>query len=358
MLNKLESLNTEQLSAEALRHLLAQAPDLTIIEDRTESTDAGVDLLLHIDFNGKPHALACEIKASGQPRHVKSALLDLKRYAQSRSEPAIPILIAPYLSEGARALCVEHQVGYLDLQGNARIVFPGFYLLREVAEKPKSERRALRSLFKPKSAQVLRTLLRDPSRTWRVADLSALTQVSAGQVSYVRNGLLDRGWAEVTSDGLCLSHPGALLDAWRDEYAPPAGDRTTYYTTMHGTSLDKALRQLQTELSQDDASAVLASFSAANWLAPFARTGTHHFYADAAGARRLRDTLGLEPASRGENVVVNVLKDTGPLQDMVEPAPGIYTTSPVQTYLDLFASGERGREAAQHLRQELLQWTK
>jgi hypothetical protein len=34
----------------------------------------------------------------------------------------------------------------------------------------------------------------------------------------------------------------------------------------------------------------------------------------------------------------------------------VVCTSPVQTYLDLAAAGERGQEAADHLRQERLQW--
>jgi hypothetical protein len=48
----------------------------------------------------------------------------------------------------------------------------------------------------------------------------------------------------------------------------------------------------------------------------------------------------------------------GPLHDTVEPAPGVICTSPIQTYLDLAAAGERGREAADHLRREKLTWPK
>ncbi len=33
-------------------------------------------------------------------------------------------------------------------------------------------------------------------------------------------------------------------------------------------------------------------------------------------------------------------------------------TSPVQTFLDLSAAGERGKEAAEHLRSKLLRWTR
>ena len=66
--------------------------------------------------------------------------------------------------------------------------------------------------------------------------------------------------------------------------------------------------------------------------------------------------LKLTSASRGENVVVTVLKDPGLLLDTVEPAAGAVCTSPLQTYLDLYVAGERGREAADHLRRENLTW--
>jgi hypothetical protein len=103
---------------------------------------------------------------------------------------------------------------------------------------------------------------------------------------------------------------------------------------------------------------MFASFSAAHWLAPYGRTGAQYFYADQAGLERLRESLKLSPSSKGENVVVTVLKDEGPFRDAIEPAPGAFCTSAIQTYLDLWAAGERGREAAEHLRQERLSWPK
>lgn len=347
-----------QVAADALRKALQDVPDVELVLNLEKARDPGVDLVGHIDHHGERRVVVAEVKASGQPRHVKSALFQLKRYAQEQAQPIVPLVIAPYLSESARALCIENQVGYVDFEGNARITFPGLFLSREVAGKPQAERRELRSLFKPKSAQVLHTMLRDPGHAWRVVDLSKTAGVSAGQVSYVRSGLLDRGLAEVSSDGVFLSNPDDLLDAWREEYQPPAGHRSTFYTTMHGPSLDDALRSLRREVAGDRGLAVLASFSAANWLAPYGRTGIHYFYADREGAQRLRDALKVSTASRGENLVITVLDEPGPLRDFIEPAPGIYTTGLVQTYLDLYAAGERGREAAEHLRQAKLQWKK
>ena len=79
--------------------------------------------------------------------------------------------------------------------------------------------------------------------------------------------------------------------------------------------------------------AAFASFSAAQWLSPYARTGSHYFFADDQGLRKLQAALKLTPSSKGENVIVTVPKDLGLLDDTVEPAPGAVCTSPVQPTL-------------------------
>ncbi len=344
----------EHRAAEALTGLLAQVPaiELTGIDVEPQGS---VDILAHINVAGRRHALACEVKASGQPRHVRMALLQLRDYVAQMGDGAMPLFIAPYLSPEAQALCREQGVGFLDLEGNTRLVFDGVFIERRVASKPPVERRDLKSIFKPKSAQVLRVMLRDPRRAWRVAELAAAAEVSLGHVSNVRTALRDREWAGVEPDGLAITEPDALLEAWRDAYAPPAGKRLGFYTTLHGGAFEDAARQAFATAS-NGGHVLFASFSAAQWLAPYGRTGSQFFYADEAGLDALRNALKLSATSKGENVIVTLPKDRGLFLDRVEPAPGIICTSPVQTYLDLAAAGERGREAADHLRRERLTW--
>lgn len=351
--------NVERQAVGALRLLLEQVPALKVldIEHEALTPDHGVDIVAHIEVSGRPHTLVCEVKSSGQPRHVRLALLQLRDLTANQAKDATPVFIAPYLSPEAQALCREQEVGYLDLEGNARLTFCSVFIERQVASKPAVERRELRSLFKPKSAQVLRVMLRDPYRAWRVTELAETADVSLGHVSNVRVGLLDREWARVSEEGIYLSEPDLLLDGWCDAYEPLPGHRMSFYTTLHGSSFEEAARRvLRSE--PETGLAALASFSAAHWFAPYGRTGTQYFYADDAGLEQLRSGLKLSSTSKGENVMVTVLKDLGVFRDTVEPAPGVICTSPVQTYLDLAAAGERGREAADHLRQERLTWQK
>ncbi|WP_245321339.1 hypothetical protein [Bradyrhizobium sp. NAS96.2] len=319
------------------------------------SRDRGADIVAHIQIGNEPRLLLCEVKSSGQPRHVRSGLLDLRNLAARLGRKAVPIFIAPYLSPEAQAVCRENNVGFVDLAGNARLVFDSVFIEKLVAYAPPAERRELKSLFKPKSAQILRLMLREPKQAWRVADLARDADVSLGHVSNVRAGLLDREWARLSEDGLLLSEPGVLLDAWRAAHEPLEAKRVGFYTVLHGKALEEAARHVLDPHSRAGR-AVFASFSAAHWLAPYGRTATQYFYADSAGVELLKQQLKLAPSSKGENVVVMVPKDDGVFRDAIEPAPGVFCTSDVQTYLDLCTAGERGGEAAEHLRRTRLNW--
>lgn len=349
----------EARAGEALRALLERIPILQVegIDAEAVSGDWEPGLIARMLVNGRQHLLVCEYKQNAQPRYARSALLQLRNYVAHQAPEATPVFIAPYISPAVGQLCEENGVGYLDLEGNARIAFGGVFIERMVASKPAAEQRELKSLFRPKSAQVLRAMLRDPGRAWRVIELSEVSGVSLGRVSNVRTGLIDREWARASDSGLVLSEPNALLDAWRDSYTAPPGERLRYYTPLHGSALEHAARSAL-RADNGPGRAAFASFSAAQWLSPYARTGTHYFFADKAGLLKLQKELKLVPASKGENVVVTIPKDLGLLSDVVEPAPGAICTSPVQTYLDLSIAGERGTEAANHLHHGRLVWPK
>lgn len=85
------------------------------------------------------------------------------------------------------------------------------------------------------------------------------------------------------------------------------------------------------------------------------RTG-NYFYADEAGLEHLALHLAFTRLCVGENVVVTVPEEPGLFLDTVEPEPGVACTSPVQTYSDLSKAVSADLEAADHLRQERLQW--
>ena len=358
MLKGQPGVEVERQALERVKNLLAAVPFLKLENIDHEfsgaSCEGEVDFLFQLRVHGRSHRLIFEVKQNGQPRHIRLAAAQLRNFIDPKQRDAYGVIVAPYLSPAAQRICQEQDIGFLDLEGNCRLVFDNLHLT-SVRLKPSTARRELKSIFAAKSAQALRVLLRDENRVWKIADLAKAARISLGHASNVRSALIDREWANVVPEGLHLINPDALLDAWRDAYSGPPGHRHGFYTVLHGSSLQERLPKVLEDANQNGA-AMRASFSAAQWLAPYARTATHYFYADEKGLIILRNRLELFSPARGENVVVMQIQNNGLFQDFVEPVPNLRCTSPVQTYLDLYTAGERGREAAEHLRMERLKW--
>lgn len=336
---------TDQL----LHALLAPLP---LQVGQSSVAPGGAGLAVDVGEGDRRWTLVCEVRANGQPRYLRAAALEARERAQRlhASGSIYPVVAAPFISAESGAICRELGVGYADLAGNCRLAFGTVYLERRVAKNPFPVRREQRSLFAPKSARVLRIMLGAPMREWKVAELAARAGISYGQVSKVRTSLLDREWASGKWGGVRIAQPQALLDAWQQAYTPLEKGRTRYYTLLHGDALQRAIREAFRSLRDGQRThALLSSFSAARWLAPYARIAGEWFYADEEGEARLQALLKLEPAAAGENVTVALARDEGVFQEAAEPAPGLHSTGLIQTCLDLAAAGERGGEAAEHL---------
>lgn len=343
-----------------LRQVLAQVP---IVQGLSVQAEMGADgdgqrLDGQADFTvqGEPHRLLIECKTTAQPRQVRGAVSQLARAVSRSPVPCQGVLAAPFVSPASRAILAEAGLGWLDLAGNARIALPRLHVEISKAERdPTATRRVQRSLFYPKSARLLKLLLAQPGRAWRVADLAEAAGVSLGQVSNVRQALVEREWATAdAAQGLRLVQPGALLDAWRDAGEKPAAVKLPGYTLLNGAALQAALQAAFAEAAQRGAHLLLASHSVARRAAPFVRVAGEFFYADAAGLAILQDQLKLQRAHTGANVTVYAAHDDGLWQAPMPLSAGLQGTGPVQTYLDLWGGGERSREAAEHWRAELI----
>lgn len=107
----------EARATEALRALLGEVSVIKLKGIRREAKGA---VLAHVDVLGHSHTLACEVQANPGPENLRNALRDLQTEA-SHFDGAVPVLIAPYLSPEAQAVCKENHAGFLDLEGNARL---------------------------------------------------------------------------------------------------------------------------------------------------------------------------------------------------------------------------------------------
>lgn len=283
--------------------------------------------------------------------------MGLAGFSNPDSRP-YPVLAARWLSpRTVQRIAAEHGVGWFDLVGNAHFDFPGGYLHAEGIPNPFESKERTIAWTSGHAQRVLRVLLETNhmGQSWKQRDLSTacFPNVSLGTVNKVAKRLIASAYAEETDQGLRLTDPEGLLRDWAANYRPIHQVTRTFYTTLHGDALQERLVKLFSDyrISPPDPTATfaLAGSSAAAWVAPLVRTPSLCLYATPGGERVLIKELELQPAEKGANVTLWVTPRSDFYRYPIHLPNGITTTSLVQTYLDLQAGGERGREAAEHL---------
>lgn len=340
-----------------LLHALLEASPIiknVVVDPVPRRMDGSYDGEVDFAIQGEAHRLIVECKSSGQPRYVRDAMSQLGPEIFRATGLTRGLVVAPFISPASRAMLASSHIGWLDLAGNARIVFPRFHLEINKADRdPFATKREQRSLFFPKSARLLKLLLHKPSTSWKVLDLASQADVSVGQVSNVRRALIEREWAHAeTGEGFRLTQPEALLDAWRDDGIQAPSVALRGHTLKHGRALEAAIEQIFAEVAVQGSKVLLASHSVARRAAPYARVAGEFFYATPVAIALLKRHLEIAPTDKGENVTIFRPSDDGLWQETMDLAPKLQGTGPIQTYLDLLSTGERGREAAEHWRAE------
>jgi len=295
--------------------------------------------------------LAIEARSNGQPRWARAAVAELALY-RTHNPAAYCVFVAPFVSEASAAIATENDVGYVDLAGNCRICFDQVYVRRDGCANAFTRKRDLRSLYSPKAERVLRTLLLEPRRAWKVADLATAAMVSLGQASNVKKLLEDREWVRRTEQGLQLVEPRRLLDEWAGRY-DPGRSRTHEFYSLDGIATVE--QKIATACKGRPTRYALTGFSAAARMAPAVRYQRASAYVEGeVGA--VAAAAGLKPVTSGANVTLIEPYDAG-IFIGARNVGGADVVSAVQAFLDLRRVPGRGEEAAESLLREVIEPT-
>jgi hypothetical protein len=333
---------------EALRRALVDVPGTRLDPVRREPEGEGLGLLFRLELPAGAQTLAVEVLGSGEPKGVREALDRIYRQ-QVRLPEARFVLVAPYVSERAADLCSEQGVSYADLSGNCRLLLDQVFVRREGAPNAYARKRDLRSLYSPKAARVLRVLLVQPRKPWRIQSLADEAGVSLGQVANVKSLLLDREWAVAGPDGLVLTEPSAALAEWVQNVRFARPVTRDFYSLA---SVGEVESSLADACRDEGAAYALTSFSAAARLAPQVRYQRATAYVS-GDLERVAQRLGLKEVTTGANVRLLEPADDGVLYGADE-VDGLRIVSAIQCYLDLRTEPGRGAEAAETLMNEVL----
>ncbi len=346
---KYRSMPVEAVKEELLNRIAGLLPQFKIKQTTTDWKNYNSftpDLIVEIELDGIQKTLLIEIKSIGEPKIVKNAIFQLRKFT-SETPGVYPVFAAPYISERSRELCIEEGVGYMDLAGNVYLHFNSVLIDKTARDSIKIERGSNRSIFSTKATRVLRVLLENPQDEMKIKDLSQKCDMSPAGVYYVLNELESKGYIERTeSKGARLIEPERLLTDWGKNWNVEKSRSVRYFSFAR--SAQEIIGQIRESADKFGLKYALTGMAGASMVSPFVRFNEVWLYLSEKELEKLVVEMDLRPVDTGANVVVFVPYDKGVFLGE-RNIKGTRVVSNVQLYIDLYSSPARGEEQAQRI---------
>jgi hypothetical protein len=336
-------------AAHRLYELLVRVPFVEVSKPESGiGKDIAVHSIVNVQSGNTSRCVVMDVKSHAQLRDARQAVDQLKRYVKQLNMPAYPIFVSQYLSQPIKNFCVENGIGYFDFSGNCRLVFDQVFIEREVPASETPERKRLKSLFSLKSSRVMRRLLSDPHRTWKVGSLAQEAAVSPATISLIKEKLLGEEYAIQQGEGFSIVRPEQLLTDWARHYDPHEHKRIDCYGPAEAPDLERSFSDYCWKKQIKYAFTV---FSGAKRIAPFVRN-IQRGYAYISPEYKLEEVvadLKWKPVDSGANFRLMT-----PIDDDLffgeQKVDGYTVVSDIQLYLDLATNrGSRAEENAELL---------
>lgn len=330
-----------------LAKLLAELGEFDV-ETRSATSKGGYDCRV-IGPTGKTLVLHTKSYQRITPAAAESVFREMKR--QSEDSGSEPVLFASVVSHRTDEIARDYGISWIDFAGNCRLVFPEYsiYVRRSGIRNPFGKTMSGKlNVFSTKSSRVVRAMLHEPSRGWRLGDLAndPDVRISSGLMSRIKKSMLEDGYALMHEGHLHLKRPKSLLQDWVTHCRSDMPNEYAFYVRGEVEEVEAKVASWCVEQNIEHA---LSKFSAAWRLTPEVRYSVATFLVSAEAIRdeslvSLREQCGAKRVDSGANLILQISEDESHFSGRVsEP---LQTTSPLQTYLDLMSMGGRGEEAA------------
>lgn len=334
--------------------VLASALDGVVVEP-AEGT-ARPDLMIRTRDG---HSIAVEVKWAGEgwPEDVRRAAAGVPE-----PWPADVVLLAHRLSPGAIEWLRDRGANWADEAGQARILGPdGLIVIRDTARPPGAEGVARGFTWSRSAIIIAETILAHSNQPLRATDLAKAAGWSVPQTANVlkgfdRQGLtIKRGTERGPTAHRELVDADELLGAWSAAVAEtPRTERVAHRATRDVMTL---LRENIAPVLDETVNWAVSGWAGLELAAPFATiTPSLQIYvADTDFAGPLSSAIqaaGLREVDEGGRVTFwmtdpRVLKLAARRTD-------VPTVSPPRLYADLSSFGARGQDAADHVKEQLI----
>ncbi len=333
-----------QLAKEQFCKVLNSVPfvsDIKIVDTKLQQGFGDFLATVYYSDSVEKQKFCITVKSNGEKRFVNLFM----QLASQHTDDICYVFMAPYVSESSSKSLIDNQYSYIDLSGNCYIfsnrIFIN-YFGNENKYIVKKEKKLYFSKSSTAASVIMRTILNQPDRCWKVQELSEITGKALGTVSNVKNFLKERDWIDDSPQGFKLKNIKELLYTWAEAYHKKDALIFEYYSFDSIPELEKKIIEWTKEHNND---ALLGGFSSAVRYAPTVRYKKIDVYVEQQAYNEFIKDLELKPVNFGGNVFVTIPHDETPCMFSRE-VNGDYIMSPVQTVIDLLGNVGRGEEAA------------
>ncbi len=322
-------------SISVLKELLGRVPVVEDIQIADES-EHGFTVILQERGSG-----SFEIHVTCLKRAVPSSVKEV--VSQSNGQ-LYCIIMAPYISDASAKICETYGVGYCDLSGNCLIQMDSIYISNKGNPNRYPVENHAKTIFKSSAkttSLILRELMKDVSKRWKIKELAEKVGCSIGMVSRVKTYLCEQSWAVMDSSGLHITDAESLMKEWSRAYEIP--EAISCYTIE---SIPRFEEKCYAAYRNNGVSLCLTGFSGGVRYAPVVRYTKAHVWVDRKDITDFLNLTECKKVDSGANVTVYIADSDEVFVDCREINQS-RVASPVQVYLDCMQLKGRGEEMAE-----------
>lgn len=275
----------------------------------------------------------------------------------AQSAPEIPLMVVAEESTAeSRVILARHGIGVVDGLGNAHVELPGLLLHIEAKARSRSSKKRRPVRLRGKSGVVAQALMLQPNREWKIKNLANEANISEGLVHRVLTRLEDENLIATEGAGPYTTRhvvdPGALLDLWAEEESDELHRTLGFVLAQTPRQL---IEKLSVTLGGEGIEYALTGAAAASLIAPFitAVPLVELWVTMQLLPENFLDLVGGEPVDEGANVAILQQKADTPLA-FRERIGSTWVSNRLRIYVDLVRDPRRGREQADHLRAQVI----
>ena len=312
------------------------------------------DFVVRADIDGREIELIIEVKERPHLVDLRLAAEAIRKYA---SPNQIPMVAAHFMGPNRRALLKEMGIGYIDMAGNIYLRAPGVFIERESKRNPFGYGREGLNPYSDKASIILRVLMNEPSRKWKIREIAKVGDINPGWASRVVDNLVERGLIEFSrQDGIALLRGEDMLKEWADIYDWHRNKFYHYY--CHALDFREVLEKIRRLDVNQDRIIALGFQAGAYLVSPYSTFNEVHLLVDGSSFDLIRPDierqLGLEPRREGANLILVRPYYKYSALFGARKVENWWVVSDVQLYLDLNKYPLRGEEQAEHILEGLI----